>query len=151
MLSTKRYHGFAAVTVLLLLSLPAVAVRHSAGIWYADVNSAWQVTQSSGRPLLLLISSDGCRYCYQMKRHTLRDRGVLSDLQRSFVAAEVGRGQYPDLQQQLGVRTYPTTVVIGPDGRVWDSIRGYVGPEQLRGRLRATIQKHTRVNELSQR
>lgn len=85
--------------------------------------------------MLLFITMDGCTFCNKMTQHTFVDEGVMSDLASSYVAASVDGIKHPRVAQQLQVRVYPATFLVGPDTRVLDRIDGYVTPAELRQRL----------------
>jgi thioredoxin-related protein len=134
-----RTCAFIGASLLFVLCL--VAGRVSSGMdprlepWQADLNAAWQKAKATKRPLLLVASMEGCHYCEEMKRNTLHDRQVLAEIQHSYVPAAVKAADRPNLIEKLQIRIFPTTVIISPEGRVLDTIRGYVPPEQFRARL----------------
>lgn len=103
--------------------------------WYQDADVAWQITKSTHRPLLLLATTDGCLYCDQMKRETLSNRAILTELEQTFTLATVKDSDKPSLIRKLQIATYPTTVIISPEGRVLDRIEGYLPPQKFHTRL----------------
>ena len=113
--------------------------------WHSDADAAWKATQISNRPMLLFITMSNCTYCEKMKYETYRDDTVISDIQNSFIPATVEGPRHPKLVEKLGVQSYPTTVIIGPDGRVWESITGYLTPKELRRRLRLISSKKREI------
>jgi thioredoxin-like negative regulator of GroEL len=70
-----------------------------------------------------------------MKTQTYEDAAVVGRIRQSYVAASINGPRQPDLARKLGVQVYPTTVILSPDARVLDSIRGYVPPAELQERL----------------
>lgn len=103
--------------------------------WMADLNAAWQKAKATKRPLLLVALTDGCRYCEEMRRNTLHNREVLAEIRHSYVPAAVRAADRPSLIEKLQIRVFPTAVIISPNGRVLDTISGYMSPGEFRARL----------------
>ena len=76
-----------------------------------------------------------------MKKNTYRDDGVVADIRQSFVSATVDAKTWTQFVERLGVRIYPSTVIISPDNKVLDRIGGYVEPKTLRARLDVASQR----------
>ncbi|MCY2988448.1 MAG: thioredoxin family protein [Planctomycetota bacterium] len=108
--------------------------------WQTDVNHAWQTAQASRRPLILYFKMANCVFCRKMERETFADQALTADIREQFVAAHLTLEQHGDLVKRYQVRTFPTTVIISPDARVIDHIPGYIGPKDLRTRLRVAAE-----------
>jgi len=117
----------------------SVGADEPAAYWHENLDVAWKVARVLERPLLVVVSTDACVACSQLKRVTLRDANVVSEIRRSFVAASADAASYPQLMESLRIATYPTTLVIAPDRRVVDAIAGFVPPEEMQNRLRGAL------------
>jgi uncharacterized protein YyaL (SSP411 family) len=127
---------YLVVAATLLASTAVARAASPAEIrWYGDPAEAHQLARQHERPLLLLLTTEGCFYCSKMKESTYRDQQVATDISKHFVAAQVDAKQHPVLAKKLGVKVYPTTVIISPDFKVMDVIRGYVDAKKLRLRM----------------
>jgi len=127
--------------VLLLIALfvtPISGATPSPAIWNPDVRNAWVEAQKTRRPMLVLVTMDGCHYCHKLLHGTFRDRRVLADLSASYVATIMPRERYQGLVKQLRINSFPTTLIVRPDGRIDKVIQGYVGPGKMRQHLRAS-------------
>lgn len=132
------------VGMLLLLVGGASAVAADAEpaiLWQDDVNEAWKTSQAQQRPMLLFVTASGCAYCSKMKRETYADRDVIADVSRHFVPATVDAGGQTSLIEKLGVRVFPTTLIIAPNAELLDAISGYVPAETLRNRIAGANQR----------
>lgn len=136
---TRTFFLFAVA--ILSVNTGVVAESPITGRWQSDADRAWQSAHTAQRPLLLYFSMAGCDYCRKMERETLADHSVVSAIETKFVAASLPAEKNPDLVRRLGVRTYPTTVIISPQAALLDRISGYVGPAELRDRLRVAAEK----------
>lgn len=126
---------------LLSVCSSGMAESPAKGTWQSDADRAWQSARTAHRPLLLYFTMAGCVYCRRMERETFADQSVAADIEAKFVAANLTAEKNPDLARRLGVRSYPTTVILSPQAGVLDRIPGYVGPAQLRDRLRVAAEK----------
>lgn len=104
--------------------------------WQRSLTEAKRVAQESGKPMLIFVTSAGCRYCTQMKQTTLVDPVLVEEVNETFVPAYLDAGQNADVVRSLGIQAFPTTLLATPDGKVREMVRGYVGVDALRKRMR---------------
>lgn len=137
---------------LLAACTPAAFAAHPAGdMWQRDLNVAWKKMQTTGRPMVLFITMDACYYCDKMLAETYANRAVVSDLNAGFVPAVAHSAEHPRLVARLGVESFPTTVIIGADSKVIDSIAGFVEADQFRRHLQAAQTHAATVQQVSHR
>jgi protein disulfide-isomerase len=117
-----------------LVVLTAASTASAKG-WMRDVERALSVAQSEQRPLVLFVSSDHCVHCDRMIATTFRDVNVRQTLGSSFVVAAIKGAERPDLIEHLQIRSFPTTVLVSPEGEVLDLVIGYVDAERFQQRL----------------
>jgi protein disulfide-isomerase len=122
-------------------SSAACAAEPQAKTWHRDLRIAWRESQQQERPILIYVTMKCCFYCEKMRHDTYANTGVVDDIYRSYIPASIDSNHYPALVEKLKVHRYPTTVIVGHDGRVIDSISGYVGPEQMRSWLKTSAVK----------
>lgn len=70
----------------------------------------------------------------------MADQSVTSDIESKFVPANLLAEKNRELAERLGVRIYPTTVIMSPQLQVLDRMTGFVGPEEIRDRLRVAAE-----------
>ena len=109
--------------------------------WNPDIESAWTASQEQGQLLLLFVKTDSCLYCTKMERETYADEAIARHVTEQFVATSMDGRSYPQLMKKLGIRVYPTTVIIGPNAQVLDSISGFVAAGDLQQRLETASKK----------
>ena len=117
--------------------------------WYDDFDTARKEAVKTGRPILLLLTgSDWCPYCVKLKKNALDKRDFKSFAGKRLVlvfADFPGRTKLPDglrlqneeLSKKYGVRGFPTTIILSPDGKELGRIVGYA-PDYLK-RIRKLI------------
>lgn len=79
------------------------------------LDQARAVSAESGRPVLAVATADWCGPCQALKRGALSDPDVAAYLRANTVPVYLEEG--PDLAaiRSLGVRAYPTTLLIDGD------------------------------------
>lgn len=118
--------------VLAILGKPAAAEEIA---WLHDAEEAWRQTVSEGRPLLLFVTRDNCKYCTQMKAVTFADEQVCELVNGGFVPLAVDPNSDAALIKELKVTAYPTTLVISAQAGLLGQIKGYVPPTGFQERL----------------
>ena len=109
---------------------------------YDDLDKAWQQVQKSHRPLLLFVSMNQCFYCEKMIKETYSHPEIVHGIRELFVTAAVVKEQKPEMIQHLGVRAFPTTLVIAPGGELIARIEGYADPKKFVLTLRPALAAH---------
>jgi hypothetical protein len=71
------------------------------------------------------------------KAETYAHRNVVTQVAECFVATTADAEAIPALAEKLGIRVYPTTVIISPDAQIIDSMTGYVWANDMSSRLSA--------------
>ncbi len=155
MLSKPIWKELLSIAILLTLavvgSAAETATPHSKESldWDRDVRTAWRTALETQRPLVVFITMDDCLFCQKMKKTTLQDRQVVSDLRLQFVPVAVNVKDQPDLVKLLLIKSFPTTVVILNNGDVIESITGYQTPKQLHERLLSTLRQAAREQHVN--
>jgi protein disulfide-isomerase len=122
-----RAAAFLLAAVLLHSAVPATVAASPA--WTTDFPAA-KTRAAAERKLILMdfTGSDWCGWCIKMKRETLTKKAFLDFAEKNLVLVEVDfpeRKRQPEalkkanaaLMEQFKVESYPTLVVLGPDGK----------------------------------
>lgn len=106
-------------------------------------DQALAVAKQENRHILVNFTTKWCGYCKKMDASTYRDSSIVATLGKYFALAKVDGDSYdmiklPDgditekgLTRQYGVRGYPTTWLLEPDGSKIAPVRGYVDNVRL--------------------
>ena len=132
-----------ALTLMLLAasacqSIPAAENRHPGVVWMTSYEEAMAVSQQTGHPILTVFTgSDWCPHC-----KTLEDNVLSSEAFRSWTDAKVVllmidlpqagisqavRSERSQVCIQYGIRTFPSVLLLGPDGKRLAGQSGYNG------------------------
>jgi thioredoxin-like negative regulator of GroEL len=94
---------------------------------------AAQVSRRSPRPLLLYFFTEWCGPCKDLDQRTFPDGAVRGFLTTRVVAVKVDCAPGPgkDLAESLGVNSYPTMVLLDPQGVEIERLFGFLTPQDF--------------------
>lgn len=104
--------------------------------WHRDLNSGWAEAIRRKVPMVIYITTERCRYCDAMKRDTWCNELVQSDLAGDFVAIELSPQANASTLGRIDVKTYPTTLIGVPEGKIVEHRTGYQPAAEMRSLLR---------------
>lgn len=96
--------------------------------WSANFADAQAQAKKEHKPLLVLITSEQCRWCRKMEATTLQDDGIVGRINSDFKSVHVTRDKsiYPE---KLTAKMVPMSYFLDGEGKVIYSIPGYWGSE----------------------
>ncbi|MCX6061409.1 MAG: DUF255 domain-containing protein [Campylobacterales bacterium] len=127
---------------LLALCLLAISVFGADITWNGSYDQALVKAKKEGKPLMVLITSETCRWCRKLESTTLQDDEIVSRINISFQAVNVTKDKsiYP---KNLSAKMVPMSYFIDPrNGKVLYSIPGFWGTEDYNSILDDAIQKY---------
>ena len=143
----------ASIALFLLLALgssPAgaqVTVRPTAKpnrlFQHKSIEQGWKSAVAARKPLLVMFTSDGCVYCKKMLKETYGHPAIEKMLVGQTESVLAHANNYQALVKKLGIRGYPSTVVVAPDGKVLEFMEGYVEPRAFAQRVHPLLVKRT--------
>lgn len=96
--------------------------------WHRDLRRALEVEKADGKLVVADVYTDWCGWCKRMDA-TIYSHPAIVALSRQQVFVKVNaedQGQGQDFAAQMGVKGYPTTIVLDEQGRVLNVARGYI-------------------------
>jgi uncharacterized protein YyaL (SSP411 family) len=92
--------------------------------WQSWTRATFSLAARLDRPILLYIGAEDCRWCAAMDRETYASAEIGAVIDSLFVPVRVDRDERPDVAQRYrvavevltGLRGYPLTVFLTPDG-----------------------------------
>lgn len=108
--------------------------------WRDDLRAAVAEAGRPGheRPLVLLFSTEGCRWCERLLEDSAADptaRRALAEVVGVRVLAERNRA----LTAALAIQAFPTLVLVNRKGAVVKLVRGYLPPADFATTLRVLV------------
>lgn len=139
-------------TLLAVVTLVASAtVAHASDRWLRDYDEAMAAAERTGRPVLTIFTgSDWCPHCVTLEKKVLDSEQFLAWAQDRVVLLMIDLPQQGISQEErnvrsrvcikYGVRSFPNTVLIAPDGAKIMAQSGYHG--QTPEAWLAALEKH---------
>jgi thioredoxin-like negative regulator of GroEL len=113
----------ALVGALALTALPARAAKMP---WAGSFNAAIIQARKSNKLVMIDFYTDWCGPCKLLERNTYTQANVISATTTHFVPVKLNAEQEGRaLAQQYEVHSYPTILMITPDGRIQGRFSGY--------------------------
>lgn len=98
-----------------------------------------QRAHAEDRPLLLVCTATWCRFSTDMMQRTLRDSRLVA-LSRRAVCVLIDADRDADVCHALGVKGFPTLVVLDPDGTERLRATGRSSPDALAAALETAFE-----------
>ncbi len=115
---------------------PTLPAGHEQSLFAeTDLKQAWQAATQAGQPLLVMFTSHRCRYCQKMLSETYGHPSIQQLLAGRAITVLAHSQDYRDLTRKLGVRGYPTSLLISPQGEVLELMPGYIEPHAFAQRI----------------
>lgn len=99
--------------------------------WVTDFEAGMMEAARSERPAFVYFHAPWCSWCQVYERDTLRHPRVEAALKARFVPVVVDFDARSDLVRRYGAKGLPYTVLLGPDGKVWNAFVGILRPDDL--------------------
>ncbi|RPI90333.1 MAG: thioredoxin family protein [Planctomycetaceae bacterium] len=126
----------------------APAAEAASGVhWAHDPEAAFQRSQTTGQPMLLVFGGKRCVWCRRLERDTLADPQVVKLVNGGFIAVHVDVDQHPRIAEALEIDGLPTTVVLTPEGDVLATAEGFQSASRFRRTLKGALAKQTQLAE----
>ncbi|MFH0710811.1 MAG: thioredoxin family protein [Pseudomonadota bacterium] len=111
-------------------------------VWNNSYDQALVKAKKEGKPLMVLITSETCRWCRKLESTTLQDDEIVSRINLSFQAVNVTKDKsiYP---KNLSAKMVPMSYFIDPrNGKILYSIPGFWGTEDYNSVLDDALLKY---------
>ncbi len=123
------------LTMMVVAASACGRLQAGENAWHTDLAKARQVAEESNLPLLVYCTTSHCPHCVRMKQ-TLAAASVDRQVKAGFVAVWIDYGTDSATCAKLGVRAYPTTVILRPNQGEVKRVVGYQGADQFLNTLR---------------
>lgn len=92
-------------------------------------------SETTGKPILILVTADWCPPCQALKKGALSDPKVSEWVKDNMVPVYLEDGADQDQIRLLPVRAYPTTIVL-KDGQILGQFTGNKSPSAFLSRIK---------------
>jgi thiol-disulfide isomerase/thioredoxin/YHS domain-containing protein len=110
--------------------LPALAApggpRSEPGLhWQTDLEAAKQQAARENKLLLVHVWAPWCGPCKRMDKEVFNQASVVQALEPLYVCVKINTEEVPAAKKQFGIKSWPTDLVLTPDGRVLERTEGF--------------------------
>lgn len=113
--------------------------------WRDNFSKALQEAKSGGTLIMADFYTDWCVWCNRLDKDTYSDKKV-DELSKRFICVKINGDKEPAVAMKYGVRGYPTIMFFDPDGKVLDTIVGYVKPDQMINFMNKVIESASKTD-----
>jgi len=126
---------------LALLAILAMNLFAAEIVWNDTYDQAQAKAKKESKPLMVLITSEQCRWCRKFEATTLQDEDVITKLNTKFVSVHVTRDKsnYP---KNLTAKMVPMHYFLNGEGKVIYSIPGYWPADDYQSILDDALRKN---------
>lgn len=127
---------------IFLVMMLWISVSGAEIAWNSSYEQALSKAKKESKPLMVLITSEQCRWCRKLESTTLQDEEIISRINTKFQAVNVTKDKsiYP---KNLTAPMVPMSYFIDPsNGKVLYSIPGYWGSEDYNSILDDALRKY---------
>lgn len=118
---------------------------------YADEwDSALRRAKKEDKPVVLYFFTNHCPYCRAMDNEVLSETEISKTLNKNAVYLRIDAEKREDLSRFYGVRGYPTTTFLGPNGQLVAQIPGYIEKNDFKKLLAFVRGKHYKTMNLKE-
>ena len=130
----RRAAGFMFVLATLASSAQAQEIR-----WRMDYAAARKEALDRDLPLLLDFGTETCHWCKRLDATTFRHEAIVSLVNGRFIPLKVDAEKQATLADALHIRSYPTLVLAGADGKIIGTMEGYLDANRLHEQLQRVL------------
>jgi tetratricopeptide (TPR) repeat protein len=107
--------------------------------WRRDYNQARVEAQQSGRLLVIDIGTEACYWCRQLDERTLHEPSIVALLNERCIPLRIDANRTPKLTEALQIRSYPTLIYAGPDGKILGYQEGFIEALKFRDQVNKAV------------
>ena len=127
----------AGLVATLAVTRPALAEGTPAVNWAGDLAEAKQLSDRTGKPMLIVFGADWCGFCKKLDAETLAHPQVSRFINDSFVPVHLDLDTQKRAARILEVKTLPCSVVLAPNADQLGRVVGFEEPSSYFRKLTA--------------
>lgn len=99
--------------------------------WLRSAEKAAELSQKTGKPILIYVRSETCHYCDLMQKDVWEDPAIVSMIKRQFIPLKLTREDNKAGVEAMKVKGYPSTLIFSQQREFVGRIDGYVDAEKF--------------------
>ncbi len=118
--------------------------------WADEWDLALKKAKKEDKPTILYFFTPYCSYCQAMDSEVLAEKEISVALKKKIVYLRIDVEKREDLARFYGVRGYPTTTFLKPNGQPVIQIPGYIEKSDFKKLLTFVVEKHYNTMNLKE-
>ena len=107
--------------------------------WLRSATEAAQLSQATGKPILVYIRSQNCHYCDLLQKNTWQDPATRSRVVREMIPLKLTLEENKQAIEAMQVKGFPSVIIFSSDRQFLGRIDGYVSPQQFAGKMSSVL------------
>jgi tetratricopeptide (TPR) repeat protein len=149
--------GAVIVAVVIVTSFLALSVINTIPrtiVWERDYEKAIERARAEKKVILADMFTDWCVLCKDMDRETFADPNLIRQMGKEYVWLKLNTETEEDgkkLQEELGITTYPTILVLDSDGEEIERIGSFLTAEPFKQSVEQHLQDPESLGKMRER
>ena len=119
-----------AAAVSFVLAIPPAGLAAEAIHWQPDLETAKRLAAQQNKLVLVHIWAPWCAPCRKMEEEVFNNAALGRQLEAQYVAVKINTDDHPEAKQMFGIAAWPSDIILTPDGRVVEKLKGYRNSSQ---------------------
>jgi thioredoxin-related protein len=136
--------------ILKTIALLVVGLITTTTLCADEWDAALKKAKKEDKPVVLYFFTAYCSYCQAMDKEVLAEKEVSTILKKNAVYLRINVEKREDLARFYGVRGYPTTTFLEPNGQRIAQIPGYIEKNDFKKLLAFVKGKHYKTMNLKE-
>ena len=115
-----------AAAVSFVLAIPPAGLAAEAIHWQPDLETAKRLAAQQNKLVLVHIWAP----CRKMEEEVFNNAALGRQLEAQYVAVKINTDDHPEAKQMFGIAAWPSDIILTPDGRVVEKLKGYRNSSQ---------------------
>lgn len=99
--------------------------------WRTEYSAARKEAEQANLPLLIVVGTERCMYCKKQETETFADVRTQEFVKGRLIPLKVDASREREFVKAMQLTLYPTTIIAGPDGRVYAYLAGFQPTDQF--------------------
>ncbi len=99
--------------------------------WLRSAEQAAELSDKTGKPILIYVRSETCHYCDLMQKDVWEDPRTAALIAREFIPLKLTREENKEGVAAMKVKGYPSTLIFSAQRSFIGRIDGYVNAQQF--------------------
>ncbi|MFK5894881.1 MAG: DUF255 domain-containing protein [Pseudomonadota bacterium] len=107
--------------------------------WQSWTEQTLEQAKQQNRLVLIDLTAQWCMFCKKMDATTYKDKAVLAELKKHYIAIRADEAKFPELANRFAKVGRPGTIILDSNGKELLTKSGYLKPQWMLWMLQGTV------------